>query len=148
MSKFARFFAIQKEMKQLGLNADRADLIDTYTDGAKSSLTDLTPGEYTSMLTWLCQTFLDPAKSEQSIQKTKELKQRHKIIANFAKMGYKNPLTGKADMKAINEWCEKYGHLHKPLNSYKGADLTKLVTQANNVFETYLTGVWKRPRLK
>lgn len=64
-------------------------------------------------------------------------KMRKKIISMAHDLGwqYVHPLHGKlcADMKAINQWCKKYGYLHKPLDKYTYRELPTLVSQ----FETF-----------
>jgi len=65
---------------------------------------------------------------------------RKKIISLFRKMSYTLP-DGKVDMCAVEVWTEKYGYLHKPLNNYTYAELPKLVTQAQAVYQSFLKSV-------
>tara|TARA_R110002111_G_scaffold206272_1_gene270645 strand:- start:403 stop:669 length:267 start_codon:yes stop_codon:yes gene_type:complete len=67
-------------------------------------------------------------------------KMRKKVISLFIKQGYTLP-NGKADMLAVEAWCEKYGYLKKPFNSYKYEELPKLVTQAENMYYSFLKTV-------
>jgi hypothetical protein len=46
-----------------------------------------------------------------------------------------------ADVARLNNWCQKYGYLHKPLNGYKYTELTKLVTQFEEMVEKHLAKV-------
>lgn len=65
-------------------------------------------------------------------------KMRKKIISMAHDMGwqYYNESKRKmcADIKAINSWCEKYGFLHKSLDSYTYAELPTLVSQFEQVY--------------
>lgn len=36
---------------------------------------------------------------------------------------------GKLDLARVNNWCVKYGYLHKPLNDYDVKELPQLITQ-------------------
>ena len=70
-----------------------------------------------------------------------ENKQRRKVIALFCQMEY--VANKKADMVRINAWCVKYGHQHKELNYYYGAELAALVSQVERVYHTFLKGAFK-----
>lgn len=67
-------------------------------------------------------------------------KMRKKIISLFIKQGY-TLLNNKCDMLALESWCEKYGYLHKPFNAYKKDELPRLVTQAENMYQSFLKTV-------
>ncbi len=132
MSKYAAYFAIEKKLSRLGVTQERSEWIDQFTDGAKNSLTELTDNEYKDFLHFLNEVYNSHSKSAD-----KAVKQRRKIIALFCQMGYVTQDV-KPDMQRINQWCVQYGHLHKPLNDYHAADLTRLVTQANQVYSTFI----------
>jgi hypothetical protein len=69
---------------------------------------------------------------------------RKKIIALAHQMGWSkiHPGSGNkiADMQRIDEWCNKYGYLHKRLNQYTIEELPKLVTQYQNLYNSFLKG--------
>lgn len=71
----------------------------------------------------------------------KEIRQRKKVIALFCQMEY--VANKKADMERINAWCVKYGHKHKELNDYYGAELTALVSQVEKVYSTFINSAFK-----
>ena len=62
-------------------------------------------------------------------------KQRKKIFSMFHEMGW-TAASGLPDYKRINGWLDKYGYLHKPLNSYTRDQLPALVTQVENLLKT------------
>ena len=62
-------------------------------------------------------------------------KQRKKIIMYFRNCGHSKD--GKADMSYINEWCKRYGYLHKKLNDYTVKQLPKLVYQAEQMYNDF-----------
>jgi len=133
---YQQYFAIEKKLKQNGFDGTREDLILQFTDNAKTSLKSLTSHEYREFLIFLNQMVNKGA----TYNYNKENRQRKKIISMFHKMGYKLP-NGQIDMVHLNEWCNSHGHLHQPLMCYKGADLTKLVTQAEKYYESFIKSV-------
>lgn len=132
MANFSTYFAIEKKMKRIGVQLDRSEWVSIFTDGSKSSLTTLTPTEYREFIV-----FMNQSLKKEQISTDRELKQRRKVIALFAQMGYVTEEM-KSDMKRINEWCVKYGHKHVELNHYHGADLTKLVSQAQETYNSFI----------
>lgn len=66
---------------------------------------------------------------------------RKKVIGCCRQMGWEK--AGKADMNRINAWVEKYGHAKKDLMKYDAKELSKLVTQAENMRDSYLEGIRK-----
>lgn len=132
MANYSTYFAIEKKIKRMGIPLERNEWIAQFTEGKKSGLTQLTPHEYREFII-----FMNQILKVDSVQKQKEIKQRRKVIALFAQMGYITD-EQKSDMQRIHDWCIKYGHLHKDLNAYTGSDLTKLVTQAQEVYNTFI----------
>jgi hypothetical protein len=142
---YAQFFAIKSKLEKMGDSRTHNEIVSDFTSGRKSSMKDLTDGEYKSLVGQLNQ-FLQSIEGERPvINRDTEQRQRRKIIALFAKMGYTKG--SKADMVRIEFWVKHYG-LQKQdgkvsINHYHGADLTKLVSQVEAVYETYLTGLWQ-----
>lgn len=132
MANFSTYFAIEKKMKRIGVQLDRSEWISIFTDGSKNSLTTLTPTEYREFIV-----FMNQSLKKEQISTDRELKQRRKVIALFAQMGYVTEEL-KSDMKRINEWCVQYGHKHVELNHYHSADLTKLVSQAQETYNSFI----------
>lgn len=134
MANYSTYFAIEKKFKRIGVTIERDEMIHDFSNGKKDSLKALSDSEYQDFIRYLNQFF----KSQVNIQS--ETKQKRKIIALFAQMGYLTD-DNKADMQRINNWCIQYGHLHCNLNGYKGSDLVKLVTQAEEVYNTFIRDV-------
>lgn len=134
MSNYTTYFAIEKELKTLGFDGSRDELIQQFTNNRKSGLRELNEREYPSFINWLNQ-FKKGLKSKYD----PENQQRRKIISMFHKMGYQ--INGEIDLERLNNWCCSYGHLHQPLMSYKGNDLVKLVTQAEKYYESYINAL-------
>jgi len=132
MANFSTYFAIEKKMKRIGVQLDRSEWISIFTDGSKTSLSNLTPSEYREFIV-----FMNQSLKKEQISTDRELKQRRKVIALFAQMGYVTAEL-KSDMQRINQWCVQYGHKHVELNHYHGADLTKLVSQAQEAYNTFI----------
>lgn len=129
---YSTYFAIENKIKRMGVPLERDEWIEQFTEGKKNGLTQLTPNEYREFIV-----FMNQILKTESVQKDRELVQRRKVIALFAQMGYVTEDL-KSDMQRIHNWCIQYGHLHKDLNHYTGADLTKLVTQAQEVYNTFI----------
>lgn len=136
---YATYFAIEKQLKSAGASVDRKDLIHAFTEGVKNSLKDLTEYEYREFIKHM-NALLQKAKTSGGPAD----RQRKKIIALFCNMGYVKD--GSADMKSIHSWCEKYGHLKVNLNGYHGADLTKLVSQAEEVYNSFIRDLYRKNR--
>ncbi len=147
MTAYKEYFAIESKIKKQGFDIERSDVIRQFSNGKKQGLSQLTPFEYRELLRWLNQSFgtnQQKPKTDPKIHpefNEAEDRQKKKIIALFCKMGYVKD--DKADIYRINGWAMKYGHLHKKMNDYHGADLTKLVSQALEVYETFVDGLSK-----
>lgn len=134
---YSTYFAIEKKLKLQGFSFHRSELIQQFTLGQKTGLSDLNNFEYSEFIKWLNQRFALQKPEKPEAQKNDVLQnQRRKIIALFRKMGYQKD--GKADMQRIYQWVKEYGYLHKSLNQYNEQELPKLVTQAEKVYTTYL----------
>lgn len=129
---FATYFAIEKKAKGIGISLDRTEMVDQFTDGRKNGLSQLTPHEYREFIV-----FLNNLLKAESQQSEADQRQRRKVIALLAQIGYVTP-ERKSDMKRINEWCKSHGHLHIELGYYKGEDLTMLVTQAQEYYNQFI----------
>ena len=138
---YAKYFAIEKDIKKKGFEFDRSELIHQFTAGRKSGLKDLTYFEYAEFLSWISRTFQSNNPTvEQSNNPLEEKsnQMRRKIIALFHKMGYKLEGSDKINMKRVNDWCIKYGHKHVELNAYNYNELCALLTQAEKYYKTFI----------
>lgn len=143
MTKFAKYFGIEKALNSLGADITRDEMVSTFTNGKKTGLSSLTYFEYNEFTNWM-QEKLNSAKGTVSKPK-KEFdvhanNMRRKIIALFAQMGYKTP-DGKSDMERINAWCIKYSQYHKTLSEYSINQLPQLVTQVEKVYQSFINNL-------
>jgi hypothetical protein len=132
--KYATYFAIEKQMRQLGDTRSRHEIISDFTSGIKSSLAELSPTEYKELITQMTSIVSNTADCNTM---------RRKIIATLVKCGYRKShrtLTDvvEADMDRIYAWVLKYGYLHKPLNQYTIREIPTLVTQAEKLYTSHL----------
>lgn len=122
----------------------KADLCHHYSGGRTSSSKEITDGEALQIITHLQASKVPNAVPKATKVPVKEddaaNKMRRKIIYYAHKMLWELP-DGKADMKRIDSWCEKFGQFHKALNKHNEAELAKLVTQFENLYKTFLTSV-------
>lgn len=116
----------------MGFDAERTELIATFTDGKKSSLKKLTNTEYNLFLKWLSERFNLTLKKDW--QNSPANIMRRKIWVLFVqKMNYTD--------EAMQEWVVKYGKYHKPLSKHTTAELTILLAQAERVYETFAKAI-------
>lgn len=116
-------------LNKLGIDTEtRQEIVSTYTQGRTSSSSKMSVTECQAMINDLRQRSPNDTAADQM---------RKKIISLFIKQGYTLP-NGKADMDAINIWTNKYGHQHKNLNNYQYNELPKLVSQAEQMYFTFL----------
>ncbi len=122
-------------MNKLGIDeATKNDMVWNATGGRTTHTSELTKLECANLIQSLKRQVLSSIKESQCDT------MRKKIIALFVKMGYVNE-EGKADMKRIYAWVEKYGYLHKPLNRYTYNELPMLVSQAERVYHSFIQSV-------
>lgn len=65
-------------------------------------------------------------------------KMRKKILSMAHSIGWQLEVNGRlvVDMERVNNWCVKYGYLHKRLNSYTAGELVKLVSQFEEMYQS------------
>jgi hypothetical protein len=115
-----------------GFLPQKRSLVFGFTNGRSESSKDMNDTEAIDLINYLKQHDKQGEAAE---------KMRRKIIHHAKEMGWLLP-GNKANMQRINEWCEKYGYLHKPLNKYSYEELPKLVSQfANGVYKYYINNL-------
>lgn len=128
---YAKYFAIEKKMKQIGMHVERADIIAEFTEGRTESLKDLTVTEYRELTN-----SLSSLLRNQEVTFDKNNQMRRKVIAILCQCGYTKD--NRADMERINKWCITHGHAHCQLNEYDAYGLTKLVNQAEEMLRKHI----------
>ena len=145
-------------LTQTGLMSAKQYLVESFTSGRETSSTGLKNHEAIELIKHLkCElqkqkqppvnndpthigNVMPTFKANTPAQQANTM--RKKIIALAHQMGWsaQHPESGNkiADMPRINAWCVKYGYLHKELNAYSLEELPKLVTQYQNLYNTFL----------
>lgn len=119
-------------LHKLGKTGVRHDYVIDITNGREASTSALTFDEANAMIAILEAEYRTMGNADTM---------RKKIISCCRECGMN--IGARADMKAIYAWVLKYGYLHKPLNTYTAAELRKLVTQAENLRQSFLKGINK-----
>ena len=112
------------------LTGQKSNIVHGFTDGRSDSSKELTNGEAEKMIKYL-----------QSITANKDEvsnKMRRKMISLAHEMHWHLPGTQKIDMQQLNGWCCKFGQFKKELNKHSYDELTKLVSQFNQVYNHFL----------
>lgn len=126
--------------KLLGdLNIDKetkSDLVMQFTQERETSSSKMLVSECQALINHLNIIKNGPVqKNHASEQNTVQNKMRRKILSICHEMNWK--LGQQLDWERINFWLQKYGYLHKDLNKYTEAELPKLVTQFENLLQSY-----------
>lgn len=134
---YNQYFAIEKKLRSKGLRTSRHELIESFTEGKKNSLKQLTAREYNEFIQWLNRQN-QTQHQKQDWKQSKENVMRRKVISLLKSIGY-STAENKADMARINQWCIDYGHLHKELKEYKTTtDISKLLFQAEEMYRKHV----------
>jgi len=124
---------IQTVLRVKGLVDSKLDLFDSVSSDGRiiNSTKDLRYEEANQLISTI---------DKIGVQKYDAANQmRRKIISCCRECGWTK--NGKADMDRINAWVLKYGYLGKPLMEYNSLELPKLVTQAENMKDSFIKGI-------
>lgn len=124
---------------QQGLRGRKGDVVASFSGGRTEHVSELTKQEAAQMIAKLNEKNLEGFKAKSSRLIPGDA-QRKKIIHYAHQMNYYDS-HGRIDMARINQWCIKYGYLHKPLMQYRLNELPKLVTQFERIYIGYLRAV-------
>ena len=125
----ARFYGL---INYLGYKEKKERIVLHHSKDRTTHISDLTQDEYTGVIAYL-EMFEDQQYKAESTM-------RKKIIAMAHQINWQDS-EGIIDMKRLNEWCETYSSLKKPLNDYKYKELPQLVTQFEKVYNHFLKSV-------
>lgn len=124
--------AIGALVAKLHLEENKADLVASFSGGRCTSSKDLYSEEANALITHLRSQDPDEIAAD---------KMRKKMISLAHEAGYRIPGTKKVDMKRLDEWCKKYGYLHKSLDNYTLKELPLLITQFEKVKDGVLNSL-------
>lgn len=102
-------------------------LVYDFTKGRETSSSKMTMEE--------CQALINFLNSKKKQYADKSDNMRKKILSICHEMQW--AVNGQIDWKRLNEFLNKSGYLHKPLNHYTLSELPKLVTQFENLLKSY-----------
>lgn len=130
--------AIHALLKDAGLTDDKESIVDSFSGGRTKHVSELKKGEAAALIGHLKSLDTTTHRAD---------KMRNKILSMAHEMGWeksvdKNQLTKikrPIDMDRVNNWCIKYGYLHKKLDAYNYKELPRLVTQMEGVYKDYLS---------
>lgn len=132
------YFAMEKRLKAQGHHVDRKDLILQFTAGKKDSLKALSAVEYSKFINWLQHDKVEPLQKDW--KNSPANKMRRKVYSLFvSKMCY--------TPEQLDAWCVKYSHAHKPLQQHSAAELVTLVSQAEQVYDSFVLGIDKKTQV-
>lgn len=109
------------------------DLILSASEGRTSSTKELYYAEANALIKSLNK---DNKQTEDN-----GYKMRGKIFSMAHEMQWYLPGTRKLNYDRINEWCEKFGYLHKRLDRYSYSELPKLISQFEKVHKDFLNKI-------
>lgn len=120
---------IHAMLTKLKLADQKANLVLGFTGGRTEHSSEMSRAEAADFIKYL--------KSQDPDEQACD-RMRKKIISMAHQCGYRIPGTEKVDTQRLDDWCRKYGQYHRPLNSHSKEELTRLVTQFENVYKSYL----------
>ena len=110
----------------------KEDLVHSHTGGRTTSSSKMLINECADLIGHLKNMTEGTASKKTN---TVQDKMRKKILSICYEMQW--TIAGKLDWERINFWLNKYGYLHKDLNDYTISELPKLVTQFENLLNTF-----------
>lgn len=123
---------IMTMLGKLGLREQKAHIVAGVCDGRTESTKELTRDEAKALIEYLKSQ--DPEEVQAEVM-------RRKLIAMAYERAALPANASKTDKQAVvdrlNDWCVKYGYLHKKLNSYTYKELPTLVSQYREALKSY-----------
>lgn len=119
-------------MSKNGLIKFSEELAYSFSDGRTTSVSDMFSHQAWELIQHL--------EEDNGNQPTPFVKMQRKILSMAHEQNWKN-FDGKINMERVNNWCVKYGYLHKPFNSYTETELPALVTQFESMYAKHLKAI-------
>lgn len=129
--------AIHTLLSKQGLRDEKDSIVSSFTAGRTTHSSAMLFDEAAALIGHLKS--LDPEDKASD-------KMRNKILSMAHEMGWRlapreGEVKGRVDMKRVDNWCLKYGHVKKRLDDYKYNELPKLVSQFDEVYKGHLSKV-------
>lgn len=128
--------AIHALLNEAGLMDEKADIVGGFTGGRTTHVREMKKGEAMALIQHLKSASPQPSPKEREYVGSEKM--RNKILSMAHEMGWHQEGTNKIDMKHVNDWCLKYGYLHKKLDDYTYSELPRLVTQVEGVYKDFI----------
>jgi hypothetical protein len=138
----AQIQVIQTIISTRNLRDMKDDIINNASNGATTSVSELTIDQARSLITAFNSQNIAPVDTDAE----KKQKMCNKIIAMAHQLGWiektayveKGKLVEKNDYTKLNNWMIEYSYLHKEMRKYSLKELMMLVSQFEDVFKYYL----------
>lgn len=130
-------------LAQTNLAGQKATLVCSMTSGRTEKSSEMNNVEANELISYL-RTQVAALRSDGLDAKADKMRKKILSLAwqmNWTYLNTKRQV--KVDVNRVNAWCTKYGYLKKPLNDYIYAELPKLLTQFESVYNTYLNDLRK-----
>lgn len=124
--------AIHTLLSKQGLKDEKRSIVLSFTAGRTDSVKEMRNEEAAALIGHL--------KSMDPEEKSAD-KMRNKILSMAHEMGWRIPGTTKVDMNHINGWMRSKSYLKKDLDTYRYAELPKLVSQFEEVYKSFISKV-------
>ena len=134
---------LHAQLTALGLMSQKSNLVHGITNGRTEKSSEMSNFECNELLAYL--RTQQPAIKRDG-QALKEDRMRKKILSMAWEMNWTESDAGngvKVNVQRVDQWCKSYGYLKKPLNKYTYQELPKLVSQFENVYNSYLADLQK-----
>jgi hypothetical protein len=122
---------------------DKKSIIKSFSGGRTESSKELTFNEAGAVIAHFQS--MDQEDRRSNKMRNYVLSMAHEM--GWEKEGIKIEVAGttyskkKVDVERVNNWCVKFGYLHKKLDEYTYEELPKLVSQFEEVYKGHLKGV-------
>ena len=139
--KLEQLKCLNTMISKLKISKDmKAEMVYGFSGGRATSSKDLFADEATAMIKHLKS--LHPQERAGDVMRKKIISLAHEMGWHLTPTLYKGEgVKRKADMKRINDWCRKFGYLHKSLDNYTYQELPALVSQFEKVYKSYLSAL-------
>ena len=138
-----KIIAVNTVIHKHGLVHDKANIIDSFTNGRTRSSKEMYESEAIELLAAFNSKPAADTDDKKAPMLKKIFRMAHEInyITKVQQVDKSGKMVVKNDYSRLYEWVLKYGYLHKELRDYTYAELPKLVSQFEfGIFKHYIKG--------